>query len=75
VAEGCGKYNVRIGRMDANLADDLCVLEPGMRPRFASIGRSVNAVSLDDVAAEACLTHPGVDDVRVGGGDSDGTDR
>ena len=60
---------IRIGRVHTNLADHFGVAKADVRPRLAGIGGLVNAVALNDVAAEARLPHADVDDVRVRGRD------
>jgi hypothetical protein len=57
--------NVRVGGMDANPADDHAARQSHMGPCAAGVGRLVDAVSLDDVAAELHFTHAGVHDVGL----------
>ena len=51
------------------------LLEPDVRPGLAGVGRLVDAVALEHVAAQLGLAHPDVDDVRVRLGDGDRADR
>ena len=67
--------DVRVGGMDANPADDHAARESHVGPCAAGVGRLVDAVSLDDVAAELHLTHSGVHDVGLRFRHGDGADR
>src|SRR5205807_8798727 len=49
--------------------------EAEMLPRLAGVGRFVDAVAFVDAAARDQVPHADVDDIGVGGGDFDGTDR
>ena len=61
--------------MDADPRDRLRLLQADVRPRLAGVGGLVDAVALDDVAAQLGLAHPGVDDVGIRRRDRDGADR
>ena len=66
---------IRVGRVDADLRDDLRVGEADVRPGLAGVGRLVGPAALDDVAAKLGFAGADVDDVRVRLGDGDGADR
>ena len=65
---------VGVRRVDADRGDGQRLLEADVRPRLAGVGRLVDAVALDDVAAQLGLAHADVDDVRIRLGDGDGAD-
>ncbi len=75
ITERCDVDDVGVRRMDANPADGHRLLEAHVAPGLAGIGRLVDPVTLDDVAAHRDLAHPGVDDVGVGLRDRDGAHR
>src|SRR5579875_847175 len=60
---------VGIVRMDAYLGDVTRVRQAEVRPGLTCVGRFIDAVAMRDVAANGCLAHANVDDVRVRGGD------
>src|SRR5439155_23472041 len=68
-----GKGDVGVARVDGHLAD-LAFLLPDVQPVLAAVGRSVNAVADDDVAADVGLAGAGVDDVGVGRRNGDAAD-
>ena len=57
------------------LADLPRVTKPGVPPGFSGVGRHVQAVARRRVAPDASLAGADVDDVGIGGGDGDSTDR
>ena len=58
--------NVRIGGMHPDSRDRHGLCEPDVRPRAAAVQRLVDAVPLEDVAAQLGLAHADVDHIRVG---------
>ena len=56
---------VAVGGMHAQPRHGLRVLEAEVRPRLAAVGRAVDAVALDDVAAERHFPAADVDDVGI----------
>ncbi len=75
VTEGRDVDDIRVAWMDPDPGDMPRILEPQMRPGLAGVGRPVHAVAVADVQPDAGLAHPGVDHVRVRGGDLDGAYR
>src|SRR5215218_5287159 len=67
--------DIGIGRVDAHLGDVAGFGQPEMRPGIAGVGRFVDAVAVGNVTANRCLTHSGVDHVRIGVGDGQRADR
>ncbi len=59
------------GRMHAHAPDLARVLEADALPGLARVHGLVDPVAVRDVAADAALAHPHVDDVGIGGGDLD----
>jgi hypothetical protein len=51
--------------VDADPRNRLGLLQAHMRPRLAGVGGFINAVALNDVAAQLRFSHPGVHDVGV----------
>jgi hypothetical protein len=66
VAEGGDPDDIRIGGMDADLADLARLAQPDMGPGAAGVGRAVDAVAVGDVGADRRLPRPGVDHIRIG---------
>ena len=75
VAEVGDVDDVGVGRMDADAGDRLRLAEADVRPRLAGVGRLIQAVAGQDVAADARLAHPEEDDVGVRFGHGDRADR
>src|SRR6185369_5138797 len=75
ITKGGHEGDVRVGGMDANAGDRLRAVEADARPGLAGVDRPVDAVTLNDVAAQLGLASAGVDDVRIRRGDLDGADR
>ena len=67
--------DIGVGGVDDDASDLARIVEPGVAPAPASIGRFVDADAGRDVAADAGGAHPHVDDVGIGVGNADGTDR
>ena len=67
-----GRYidDVRVVWMDTNTRDVACILQPEMHPGLAAIGRFVYTIAVRHIEANAGFTHTGIDDIRVGVGDS-----
>src|SRR5581483_6037511 len=74
VPQGGDVGNVGVFRMHAHAADEAGIGQAKVRPGLAGIGGTVDAVAVGDVAADAGLSHAGIDDVRVRLGDGDGAD-
>src|SRR6185437_354369 len=66
--------DVRVRWIDGDPADGLRVLEAEVRPVFAAVGGSPDAVSDRRALAVVGLAGADVDDVRVVGGDADCAD-
>jgi hypothetical protein len=67
VAERAGEDDVGVLRVDDHARDPAGPLEAHARPRFAAVGRLVDAVADRDVAADECLAGAGPDHVRIAG--------
>jgi hypothetical protein len=67
--------DVGVRRMNLNPADLARVGQTDVRPRFAGVGRFVDAVARGQVAAQAGLAHADVHHVRIRRGDRDRADR
>ncbi len=67
--------DVRVGGVDAQLADLTAITQPDVGPGLPGVGRLVDAVPRRGVAANASLAGADVDDVGVGGSDGDAADR
>src|SRR5262245_34446124 len=65
---------IGIGGMNTYAGDMTCVLQTQVRPGFPCIGRLIDTIAVGDVAPDAAFSHPDVDDVGVGVGDSDSAD-
>ena len=65
----------RVGWVDSDARDGVGLFESRVRPRLAAVDRLVDAVALDDVAAQLRLAHPDVHDVGIRLGDGDRTNR
>ena len=61
--------------MNADAGDGQRLVEADVCECFAAVDRFVDAVALDDVAAQLGLAHADIHDVRVRLGDGDGADR
>src|SRR5205814_2451175 len=72
--EGRDVRGIGILGVDPDLADVAGVLEPEVGPGLAAVGGAVDTVAVRDVATDAGLAHPGIDDVRVGCGHPDRAD-
>src|SRR5204863_5755628 len=71
IAQRRDEHDVRVGRMDADAGNRLRLFEPHRRPRLAGVAGLVDAVALDDIAAQLCLPHAGVYDVWIDRADLD----
>ncbi len=67
--------DVRVGGVDAQPADDHASRQADVRPGATGICGLVDAVSLDDVAAQLDFAHAGIHHVRLRFGDGDRADR
>src|SRR5215831_2587224 len=67
--------DVGVGRMDLHAADLAGVSQADVRPCLARVGRFVDAVTGREIATQASLAHPDVDDVRIRLRDGHGADR
>src|SRR5690606_2759904 len=71
----CGDVDdVRVLRVDADAADGAGVGQAEMLPGAPAVGRLVDAVPLDDIAADGCLPGAHVDHIGIGLGDRDRAD-
>src|SRR6185436_6699343 len=75
VAEDRGVDQVRVFRVDADARDDPRVVQAGVLPGAAGVGRLPDAVALGHVAADGLFAGAGVDHVRISRRDRDGADR
>ncbi len=74
VAESSDVDEIRVGGVDADLADVAGALQPEVAPGAAGVGGAVDAVAVGDVAADGRFAHRGVDDVRIGGAEGQPAD-
>ena len=66
MAEGGDVHQVGIFRVHPDLADVVRVGQAHVLPRLASVGRLVDPVAIRDIETDCRLSHPGIDDVRIG---------
>src|SRR5581483_5811398 len=74
MAQGRGIHNIGIGGIDAQPRDHLRVLQADVCPGLAAVGRLVDAVALDGVAAQLGFAGADVHNVGIRFGDGDGAD-
>jgi len=67
VAERAGEDDVGVLRVDDHARDAAGPIEAHARPRFAGVGRLVDAIADRDVASDECLAGAGPDRVRIAG--------
>ena len=72
--EGGCVNEIPVRGMDADLANVVGVRQTDELPRIAAVDGFVNPVAIGDVSANGCLSHAGIDDVRIRIGDGDGAD-
>src|SRR5262249_44398622 len=75
VAEHGGIDMIRVARMDPDTSDQARLSQANVLPGLASVGRAINAHTLGDVAAGAGRAGADIDDVRIGIGHRDRSDR
>ena len=75
MAERGDVHDIGVDGMNPDPGNDLRVGQAHMDPGVTGVGRLVHPVALHDVPAQRDLAHADVDHVRIGLGDSDGTDR
>src|SRR4051812_39008086 len=69
------KDNLGIGRVDRDAIDGLSLLKPQMGPSLASVACAPDAVSNGRTLPVVGLAGSDIDDVRVGRGNPDGSNR
>ena len=75
MSEHGGNELVGITRMDDEGRDLLAIAQAKMRPGLARVGRFVDAVAHRQVGTMQALAAGYINDVGIGGSDSDGTNR
>ena len=71
----CGYVNkIMVFRMDTDAGYVTGILKSHVSPGCAAVRGPVDAIAVGDVAHDACLAHPGVDDVGIRVCDGDCTD-
>ena len=74
VPERRDKDFLRVARIDENPRNLARIVEANVRPAFAAIGGLIHAVAVGNGRTHVRLTTAHIDDLRIGGGDGDGTD-
>ena len=68
-------HDVRVVRVDANLADVASFAQTDVAPASPGVGTAIDAVAVGDINADGGLAGAGVDDVRVRRRYGQGSDR
>jgi hypothetical protein len=68
-------HDIRVVRVDANLADVARFTKADVPPASSGVGTSIDAVTVRDVDADGGLASAGIDNVRVGRRYGQGSDR
>src|SRR5829696_547666 len=68
-------HDIRVVRVDANLADVARFAQPNVAPASAGVGTAIDAVAVGDIDADRGFASAGIDDVRVRSRHGQGTDR